>query len=111
MEFKLNNMCDWEKKKAIFLMGLAGDLGISLGDSSYGEVAINDNSGYTYLWSEDYNFSLYMSINCELQKSDVVALWTNSEDGEERELNLTENTTLEDLEKWAEKQENSVNKD
>jgi hypothetical protein len=103
MEYKLNDMCDWERKKAVFLMGIAEDLGIST--SSYGEVAVNPNSGYTYLWSEDYNFSLYMPINCELKKSDVVALWTNSENGEEHEFNLKEDTTLKDIEDWAESQE------
>lgn len=103
MEYKLNDMCDWERKKAVFLMGIAEDLGIST--SSHGEIAVNPNSGYTYLWSEDYNFSLYMPINCELVKSDIVALWTNSENGEEKEFNLKEDTTLKDIEDWAESQE------
>ena len=106
MEYKLNSMCDWERKKAIFLMGIAEDLGINC--SGYGEIAVNSNSGYTYLWSEDYNFSLYMPISCDLKKSDIVALWTNSEDGEEREFNLKEDTILEDIEAWAEEQEKSV---
>jgi hypothetical protein len=106
MEYKLSNMCDWERKKAVFLMGVAEDLGINT--SSYGEIAVNPNSGYTYFWSKDYNFSLYMPINCELVKSDIVALWTNSNDGEEREFNLTEETTLEDIENWAAEQEKTV---
>jgi len=106
MEFKLNDMCDWERKKAVFLMGVAESLGINTG--SYGEVAVNKNSGYTYIWSEDYNFSLYMPINCKLVKSDIVALWTNSNNGEEREFNLTEETTLKDIEDWAEEQEKTI---
>lgn len=106
MEFKLNNMCGWERKKAVFLMGIAEELGMNT--DSYGEVAVNPNSGYTYLWSEDYNFSLYMHIDCELVKSEVVALWTNSEDGEEREFNLTNETTLQDIEEWTEEQEKSL---
>ena len=103
MEYKLNDMCDWERKKAVFLMGIAEDLGIKI--NSYGEVAVNNNSGYTYLWSEDYNFSLYMPIDCELKKSEIVALWTNSRDREEREFNLKEDTTLKDIEDWAESQD------
>lgn len=96
MEIKLNDMCDWERKKAIFLMGVAEDLGISMND--YGEVAVNKNSGYTYVWSEMYNFSLYMPINCKLQKSDIYALWTCSECGQEEETQLKENDFLEDIE-------------
>ena len=103
MEYKLNDMVDWERKKAVYLMGIAEELGINLNSS--GEVAVNKNSGYTYVWSEDYNFSLYMPINCELKKSDVVALWTNSENGEEEEFNLKEDTTLKDIEDWAESQD------
>lgn len=106
MEIKISKMCDWERQKAIFLMGEAEKLGINT--NSYGEVAVNNSSGYVYIWSEDHNFSLYMPISCELQKSDIVALWTSSEDGEEREFNLTNNTTLEKLENWAEEQEKSL---
>lgn len=104
MKFKLSEMSEWERKKAIFLMGVAEELGISLNDC-YGEVAVNDNSGFVYVWSEDYNFSLYMPIKCELKKSDVCALWTNSNNGDEKTFNLKENTTLQDIEEWASVQE------
>ena len=100
MEFKLNEMCDWERKKAIFLMGVAEDLGYNLKD--YGECAVNKNSGYVYVWSENYSFSLYMPINCELVKSDIYALWTNSINGNEEEMSLTNNTTLKEIDEWAE---------
>lgn len=105
MEYKLNSMCEWERKKAVYLMSVAQSLGISLED--YGEVAVNQNSGYTYLWSEMYNFCLYMPIGCELQKSDVYVSWTNSENGEERETKLN-NMTLKDIEEWTETQEKSI---
>ena len=107
MEYKLNDLCNWERKKAVFLMQVADKLGLKYADS-YGEVAVNPNSGFTYLWSEDYNFSLYMPINCELVKSDIIALWTNSYNGEEQEFDLTEETTLKDLEDWTEEQEKTV---
>ena len=99
MEMKINNMCDWERKKAIFLLNIAENLGMDT--SSYGELDVNSNSGYTYLWLEDYNFSLYMPISCELQKTDIYALWTNPEDGEEIEIELEDGTTLKYLEDWA----------
>lgn len=96
MEIKINDMCDWERKKAVFLMGIAEDLGININD--YGEIAVNKNSGYVYLWSENYNFSLYMPINCELVKKDIYALWSCSECGEEEETNLKEEDSLKDIE-------------
>lgn len=99
VEVKLDKMVDWERKKAIYLLGVAEDLGMDTSD--YGVLAVNPNSGYTYLWLEDYSFTLYMPINCELKKSDVCALWTNPEDGEEIETDLSVHPTLEDLETWA----------
>ena len=109
MEFKLNEMGDWERKKAVFLMGIAENLGISLKD--YGEIAVNPNSGYTYLWNESYNFSLYMPINCELVKSDIIALWSCGECGTEEEYNLQENDSLKDIEKAINEIEINHNKE
>lgn len=97
----LNDMCEWEQDKALFLIKVAKSLGMNT--KSYGDLAVNPNSGYTYLWLEDYSFTLYMPINCELNKDDVYALWSSPEDGEEVEFKLTESTTLEDLELWAKK--------
>jgi hypothetical protein len=104
MEYKLNDMCDWERKKAIYLLSVADDLNMNL--DCYGELAVNNNSNYTYLWLKDYNFSLYMPIDCELTKKDVRVLWTNSDDGEEREISLGDKD-LNDIEKWIEEQEKS----
>ncbi len=101
MEFNnLNKMVGWERTKALYLIQTAQDLGMDL--DSYGEVAINPNSGYTYIWLEDYNFSLYMPIDCELKKKDIWILYSCPVDGEESEIQL-ENNTLNDLEKWAER--------
>jgi hypothetical protein len=105
MEYKLNGMVSWERQKACFLIEIAEKLGMNL--DSYGEVAVNQTSGYTYLWSEDYNFSLYMPITCELIQEDVYALWTNSNDGEERETSIKD-MDLKDIEDWASKQEKSI---
>lgn len=109
VESKLDSMCHWERKKAIYLLDVADDLGMDTG--GYGELAVNPNSGYTYLWLEDYGFTLYMPIDCELQKEDVYAIWINTYNGEEVELSLTESTTLEDLEDWVQELEEGVTDD
>ena len=101
MELNNKNMCSWELQKAGFLISEAGKLGMNV--SGYGFVDVNPNSGYTYIWLEDYNFTLYMPINCELVKTDIYALFSCPVDGEEEEMQLEDNTRLVDLEKWAEK--------
>ena len=104
METTLDKMCDWERKKGIFLMSIAEDLGMNT--SGYGQLAVNPNSGYTYLWLEDYPFTLFMPISCELKKSDVSALWSNPEDGTEWGMDLSEDTNLDNLYKFVENCEN-----
>jgi hypothetical protein len=99
MTTNYDKMCKWELKKAIFLQKVAVDLGMDV--SGYGQVSVNPNSGYTYLWLEDYGFTLYMPINCDLVKTDVVALWTNPNDGEEKSFDLKKGTTLNQLDMWA----------
>ena len=95
MNVNYDKMGKWELEKAIFLQSVAVKLGMDV--SGYGEVSVNPNSGYTYIWLEDYPFSLYMPISCDLNIDDVYCLWSNPEDGEEIEKELTEETTLEDL--------------
>lgn len=92
----LNKMCSWERQKALFLIKIAEDLNINI--ECYGELAVNPNSGYTYLWLEDYNFTLYMPINCELKKGDIRALWSCPECGQEEESNLKEEDSLKEIE-------------
>ena len=103
---KLNNMCEWEREKAMFLVKVAKDL--DMDTEGYGIIDVNPNSGYTYLWLENYNFTLFMPINCDLVKNDVYALWTNSNNGDEIEKSLKEDTTLKELEEWTEKLERLV---
>jgi hypothetical protein len=98
MEFNgLSKLCSWEREKALYIIGVAEKIGMNL--DSYGEIGVNNNSGYTYLWLEDYNFTLYMPINCELSKWHINALWTNMENGDEEEMTLG-NSTLIDIEDW-----------
>ena len=100
MEIDFKKMCDWEMQKATFLLFTAQRLQMDV-KSSGSILSVNENSGYTYLWCEDYNFTLYMPINCELSKGDVYVLWTNSETGEEIECILSEFHNLQDIQNWA----------
>lgn len=80
----LNSMCSWERKKALFLIDVADELGMDT--DGYGAIGVNEYSGYTYLWLEEYPFTLYMDINCDLKINDVWAIVSNPEDGEEYEF-------------------------
>jgi len=95
----INTMVGWEQRKAFYLIQIAQELGMNI--SGYGEIGVNNNSGYTYLWLEDYMFTLFMHIDCELTKTNVWAIWSNPEDGTEEEMELESSTTLQDLEDWA----------
>ena len=96
---KLNTMTPWERKKALYLIENAERIGMDL--DGYGEIAVNPNSGYTYLWTEDYPFCLYMPIDCNLTRDSIYILWTSMEDGTEVEITLN-NLTLDDIYKWTE---------
>jgi hypothetical protein len=96
----INTMVGWEQRKAFYLIQIAQELGMNI--SGYGEIGVNNNSGYTYLWLEDYMFTLFMPIHCELTKTDVWAIWSNPSDGTEEEMELESSTTLQDLQDWAE---------
>ncbi len=96
----INTMVGWEQRKAFYLIQIAQELGMDI--SGYGEIGVNNNSGYTYLWLEDYMFTLFMPINCELTKTDVWAIWSTPSDGTEEEMELESSTTLQDLQDWAE---------
>ncbi len=92
-------MGSWETQKAAFLIVEAAKLGMRV--DGYGEVNVNQNSGYTYLWLEDYQFTLYMEINCELERRDIYVMWSDPEDGEEIEKRLTEFRDITAIYKWV----------
>jgi hypothetical protein len=99
---KLNTMCNWERKKAIYLMNVAeNELNLDL--DGYGEIGVNQNSGNVYLWIENFNFSLFMPINCELQLSDIYVHYFNFETGEESEKLLTDFDNIKDIYNWIDK--------
>ena len=95
---ELKNMCEWEQRKALYLQEVALDLGIELDDMI--EIGVNQSTGYTYLFSYDLPFVLYMPINCELTKDDVWILTTDNMDGAEYETTLNDKT-FDELETWA----------
>ena len=101
MEINFKNMGEWETEKALFLCNEARKLDMDI--SGYGFCDVNPNSGNTYLWLEDYNFCLFMPINCDLVKTDIQACYSCPIDGEEDFIDLEDGTTLQDLEKWASK--------
>ncbi len=100
MNYNFDKMTNWELDKANFLIRTARKLGMDL--QGYGELAVNEHSGYTYLWCEDYPFTLYMPISCELDREDVYVMWTNSNAGEEVEESLVEFEELKDIYRWVE---------
>ena len=102
MSFTMNleKMVDWERNKAVYLLRVAEDLGMKVFDGSVGELSVNPNSGYTYLFSENYSFVLYMPISCELKKEDVMLLWTDLESGTEEVTELGD-MTLEQINDWV----------
>jgi hypothetical protein len=98
MKTNYETMTSWEIEKASYIILTAKELGMDL--NSYGEVNVNLNSGYTYLWLEDYDFSLYMPINCELKREDVYVLHTDFETGEEVEESLIHFESINDINEW-----------
>lgn len=92
------NMTPWEQKKAVYLQSVALDLNIELDDMV--EIGVNQSSGYTYLFSYDLPFVLYMPISCELTKDDVWVMTTDNMTGEEYERTLCD-ATQSDLEIWS----------
>ena len=99
MTTNFENMCDWEIQKGAYLILKAKQLGMNL--NSYGELAVNPNSGYTYLWLEDYSFSLFMPIWCELTDEDVFVNYFDHITGNEIEEQLSEFSSIDEINKWV----------
>lgn len=114
MEINNKNLSQFQWQKIGFLISEASKLGIDC--SGYGFADINNNSGNTYLWLEDYNFSLYIPPFCrdktsnELTKHDIEVCYSCPIDGEEEFNNLEELPTLKAIEKWVTKLEKQSRK-
>ena len=89
------NLGSYQLEKVGALLVRAGKLGMDV--SGYGCADENPNSGYVYLWLEDYNFTLYIDILW----SGIFAMYTNSEDGEETEMEVEATTTLCEINDWV----------
>lgn len=80
--------------KAARLITVAGRLGMDL--SGYGELALNSKYKNIYLWLEDYSFCLFIDKDDNLK-----ALYTCFIDGTEILKDVSDSTTLDELDKWA----------
>jgi hypothetical protein len=89
-----SNLCSNATRKIGLLITKASDLGMDIG--GYGEASENTSSGNVYLWLEDYSFTLYIGLGSD----SIYALWTNSNDGEEIEVEVG-SMSLFDLQAWA----------
>jgi hypothetical protein len=95
MNIDTENMVNNELRKAALLMLKACEMNMDL--TSYGEVGVNESSGYVYLWLEDYAFTLYIPPS---QRNTVYALWTNTNNGDEIETPV-KYKSLDQLIKWC----------
>lgn len=93
----LNQMGSWERKKAMYLLEVAEEIGY---DTEWGQIGLNDSSGNVWLWSENHMTCLYMTINCDLTKNDIWVMYSSPENGHEFEIELGQRT-LKEIEKWA----------
>ena len=93
MEIK-SNLCSNATRKIGLLITKASELGMDV--SGYGMADENQNSGYVYLWLEDYPFTLYIGLGSD----SIYALWTNMNDGEEVEVEVG-SMSLDDLMQWT----------
>lgn len=97
MDFKLDLSQDNQQKGLASLMKESVRLGFKIG--GYGEIAYNERSGYTYIWCEDYNFSLCISDFSE----QVEVLYSDPENGEETFRDASKFKSIEEIDEWVEK--------
>ena len=88
------NLCNNAYRKIAKLLTKAVDLGMDLTGDGYADE--NQNSGHVYLFMEEYNFTLFISLGSD----EIQALWYSSVDGKEIEIEVGE-MSLSDLETWA----------
>jgi hypothetical protein len=97
----LATMCEWERQKAVYLLHIADQIGFDYSNGT-GCIGVNNSSGYTYLYSENYSFCLFMPISCDLTKDDVWVNFTDFETGEEHEESLSTFESLKSIFEWIE---------
>ena len=98
MNIEYKDMVTNEQRKAVKLQQTALDLDIPLDECI--EIGVNQNSGHTWLFHYDYNFTLYIPIRSD----DVWVLTTDNMSGEEFEEELeTIGIDTDLIEAWANK--------
>jgi hypothetical protein len=101
MEFRFDTMGEWEIQKAMCICMVAKKK-LNWNLSAYGECAVNPNSGYTYLWLEDYYVSLYIPISFDGEMEDNIwVLYTDTMNGDEYEMLLSEFESMNDIGVWV----------
>jgi hypothetical protein len=90
-----SNLCSNATRKIGLLITKASDLGMDIG--GYGEASENTSSGNVYLWLEDYPFTLYIGLGSDT----IYAVWCNSDNGDEVDMQVTSTTRLDDLLQWC----------
>ena len=70
----------------------------------YGFADENQMSGNVYLWLEDYPFTLYIGLGTDT----IYAVWTNYNNGDEEEIEVSSSMQLDDLLQWCDKLEASM---
>ena len=98
-------LCNNAVRKIALLITKANDLDMDI--SGYGMANENQYSGHVYLWLEDYPFTLFIDLGSDTVK----AMWTNPEDGNEVDFELTSETTLCDLYDWVSELESESEND
>ena len=98
MEIK-SNLCSNATRKIGLLITEASMLGMDL--SCYGVADENTTSGNVYLWLEDYPFTLYIGLGSDK----IWACWSNSDNGEEEEIEVEKNMGLDFLLQWCDELE------
>lgn len=88
----------WDLDKALYLIKVANQINMELSEHTI--VDVNNTSGYVYLFDNNYYFSLYMPINCDLIKNDVYASYTDSDNGVEHEIDLSSITDCSQIDFW-----------
>lgn len=91
----------WEFEKISYIFKAVRErFGIDLWQKGT-QVGVNPNSGYSWVWSDDYPVSWYMPINCELRHEDVYASWSDPDNGDEHEAEISLFKSADEVWEWV----------
>jgi hypothetical protein len=102
MNFKVDGMSKWEMEKAVCLIHYA-QVKLNWDVTGYGECAVNQGSGYVYLWLEDYPVCLFLPISFDGEMDDAIYVqYTDLENGDEFEMRITQFKDMTEIYEWVE---------